>query len=107
MLFWPATICLLLSDFALGEASYSDQSANIKDTILWFHEKYLTDQSFQQRVDEAALRVIQLKLVSMATTSQLKTSWQIQMIWCESVGQGDSVVFDMAQTSTTLISPDY
>ena len=53
---------LYLSDFAIGDAPYADQLANMRDTIIWFREKYLTDQSFQQRVDEAVLRILQLKL---------------------------------------------
>jgi beta-N-acetylhexosaminidase len=53
---------LILAEFALGDAPYEQQLANIKNTILWFREKYETDQSFQQRVDEAVLRILQLKL---------------------------------------------
>ena len=97
---------LTLSDFALGNAPYSVQSANIKDTILWFREKYETDQSFQQRVDEAALRIIQLKLrlygYEFSAENILPDANNVAI----RVGRGDSVIFDLAQTSTTLIFPN-
>ncbi|MFN2207166.1 MAG: glycoside hydrolase family 3 N-terminal domain-containing protein, partial [Candidatus Promineifilaceae bacterium] len=53
---------LYLGDFALGSASYASQVINIKDTIEWFREKYLTDQLFQQRVDDALKRILKKKL---------------------------------------------
>ncbi len=96
---------LNLSDFALGEASYAEQSANIKDTIVWFRDKYETDQSFQQRVDEAVLRILQLKLdlygddISPGNVIPEPASIAAQ------VGHGDPFVFNLAQASITLISP--
>ncbi len=96
---------LTLSDFALEEAAYADQSANIKDTILWFREKYETDQSFQQRVDEAALRIIQLKLDLYAEDLTPENILPDVARVPETVGHGDPMVFDLAQSSTTLISP--
>lgn len=53
---------LYLADFALGSGNFSAELANIQDTILWFREKYVTDPSFQLRVDDAVLRILQLKL---------------------------------------------
>ncbi len=97
---------LTLSDFALGNAPYSEQSANIKDTILWFREKYETDQSFQQHVDEAALRIIQLKLRLYGDDFSGENVLPDTNDVATKVGRGDSVIFDLAQTSTTLISPN-
>jgi beta-N-acetylhexosaminidase len=97
---------LTLSDFALGDAPYSEQSANIKDTILWFREKYETDQSFQQHVDEAALRIIQLKLRLYGDEFSAENVLPDTNDVAAKVGRGDSVIFDLAQTSTTLISPN-
>jgi beta-N-acetylhexosaminidase len=96
---------LTLSDFALGDAPYADQSANIRDTVLWFREKYETDQSFQQHVDEAALRIIQLKLRLYDDDFSVENVVPNPNDLVTNVGQGDPVIFDLAQTSTTLISP--
>lgn len=96
---------LYLGDFALGSAPAEEQVANIKDTILWFREKYETDQSFQQRTDEAVLRIIERKL------SLYGADWSPENVYAtaedlpERVGSSDSVVFDLGQASTTLISP--
>ena len=51
---------LYLADFALGDAPYEAQLANIIDTILWFQERYNTDVAFKQQVDTAVLRILQL-----------------------------------------------
>lgn len=53
---------LYLADFALGSGNFEAELANIKDTILWFQDKYVTDPTFQPRVDDAVLRILQLKL---------------------------------------------
>ena len=53
---------LYAADFALGAADEATQMANVKDTIIWFRERYETDPTFQQRVDEAVRRILILKL---------------------------------------------
>lgn len=53
---------LYLTDFALNPANGTEQLLNITDTISWFQERYVTDASFQQQIDEAVLRILQLKL---------------------------------------------
>lgn len=96
---------LYLADFALGPATSTGEVANIKDTIEWFREKYETDQLFQQRVDEAVRRILQQKL------SLYENDWSASNVLADEealaarVGNGDPVVFDLAQSSTTLISP--
>jgi beta-N-acetylhexosaminidase len=96
---------LYLGDFALGPATYEQEVSNIKDTIEWFREKYETDQSFQQRVDEAVKRILAKKL------SLYNNDWTATNVLADEeslgteVGQGDSLVFDLAQSSTTLIAP--
>lgn len=96
---------LYLADFALGPASYQEQVTNIKDTIEWFREKYATDQSFQQRVDEAVKRILKKKL------SLYNNDWSAENVLAdeealaERVGNGDPSVFNLAQASITLISP--
>jgi beta-N-acetylhexosaminidase len=96
---------LNLSDFGLGEASHTEQSANIKDTILWFRDKYETDQSFQQRVDEAVLRILQLKLDLYGDDLSPGNVVPNPADVAAQVGQGDPFVFNLAQASLTLISP--
>lgn len=53
---------LYVADFALGSGDFEAELVNVKDTIRWFEERYLTDPTFQPRVDEALLRILELKL---------------------------------------------
>ncbi len=95
---------LYLSNFALGAAPYSEQLANIKDTILWFREKYETDVSFQQRVDEALLHILQLKLRLYGgdfTSDNVLVDPEVARPLESTAG----LMFDLAQTAVTLISP--
>ena len=94
---------LYLGDFALGDAPYGEQLANIQDTILWFQEKYETDPSFQMRVDEAVLRILQLKL-RLYNNDFSPENVQISEEDV-SVGENDVAVFELAQTAVTLIAP--
>jgi beta-N-acetylhexosaminidase len=96
---------LNLSDFALGEASFADQSTNIKDTILWFRNKYETDQSFQQRVDTAVLRILQLKLDLYGDDLSASNVLPEPANIATQIGQGDPFIFNLTQAGTTLISP--
>jgi beta-N-acetylhexosaminidase len=96
---------LMLTDFALNQSVYPVQLANMKDTITWFQEKYRTDQSFRQRVDEAALRVVQLKLKLYQGEFEPETILvdpeQAPLI----TGAGNAAMFDLAQAAISLISP--
>ena len=53
---------LYVADFARGTTNQAAELANVKDTILWFRERYETDPTFRLRADEAVLRVLKLKL---------------------------------------------
>jgi beta-N-acetylhexosaminidase len=96
---------LYLGDFALGTAPYAERAANMKDTIVWFREKYVTDQSFQQHTDAAVLRIIERKLAlyggDWSPANVLATGDNLDDV----VGNSDPVVFNLGQASTTLISP--
>ncbi|VAW31752.1 hypothetical protein MNBD_CHLOROFLEXI01-1472, partial [hydrothermal vent metagenome] len=98
---------LYLSDFALGDAPYEEQLANIKDTILWFQERYVTDVAFQQQVDTAVLRILQLKLKlyknEFSTENILTLVDNNTPIKSEA---GSSTIIDVAQNGVTLIAPD-
>jgi beta-N-acetylhexosaminidase len=96
---------LYLSDFALYPASYAGHLANIKDTIGWFQEKYRTDQSFRQRVDEAVFRIVLLKLKlyqgDFSAETVLVDADEVTAV----VGQQQSAMFDLATDAITLLSP--
>ncbi|UCG24808.1 MAG: hypothetical protein JSW55_02075, partial [Chloroflexota bacterium] len=96
---------LYLSEFALEDAGEQAHLDNIRDTEAWFQEKYETDQSFQQRIDEAALRVLELKLRlydgDFTTESALVDIEELNAI----AGQGEADTFDLAQRAITLIAP--
>lgn len=96
---------LYLSDFAIGDAPYANQLANIRDTIIWFREKYLTDQSFQQRVDEAVLRILRLKLKLYGNDFSLNNVTVNPDQLESAIGQGSVDLFVLAQQAITLISP--
>ncbi|MCA9949504.1 MAG: hypothetical protein KDE48_07665 [Anaerolineales bacterium] len=96
---------LYLGEFALGTAAYPEQLANMKDTMDWFAEKYDTDQTFQQRVDEAVLRILQLKLDLYAndfSTDNVFIKSTDDNVQTET---GSTGLFELAQSGTTLISP--
>lgn len=96
---------LLLSEFGLGDVSYTTQLNNIKDTIDWFNEKYDTDQSFQQRVDDAALKVLQLKLRLYEGQFESSNVLVDTNELASTLGQGEAAIFDLSQQAITLISP--
>ncbi|MEJ2750813.1 MAG: hypothetical protein P8183_23335, partial [Anaerolineae bacterium] len=95
---------LYLSNFAIGDAPYTDQLANIRDTIIWFREKYMTDQSFQQRVDQAVLRILRLKFKLYDNDFSLNNVLIDPDQFAESIGQNIDL-FVLAQDAITLISP--
>ncbi len=103
--FFAGNDLLYLSEFAQSDAPVAEQTANIKDTILWFREKYQTDQSFQQRVDDAVLRILQLKLDLYGENFSADNILADPDSVPDLVGNGDPILFDLAQASTTLISP--
>ena len=52
---------LMLGNFAIHD-NWTEQLANIKDTIVFFREQYAKDPQFATRVDAAVLRILSLKL---------------------------------------------
>ncbi|MCB8918082.1 MAG: hypothetical protein H6666_09155 [Ardenticatenaceae bacterium] len=95
---------LYLADFALEPADYATQLANIRDTITWFQEKYVTDPSFEARVDEAVLRILQLKL------RQYQADWGLENVLvapagvAEQLGRSDARIFTVAENAISLIA---
>lgn len=97
---------LYLSDFALGDAPYEEQLLNIIDTILWFQERYETDVAFQQQVDTAVLRILQLKLRLYNNSFEPETILTTHGDLPAVDPQGAATTLDVAQSSLTLIAPD-
>jgi len=97
---------MLLTDFALGDGDYAEQLDNIKDTILWFRERYGADQTFQQRIDDAALRVLQAKLDRYGGDFDIRNVLASRTNLADEMGQYETEIFELAQNSITLISPD-
>lgn len=98
---------LNVSHFARGVADQETELANIKDTILWFRERYETDPTFKQRVDESVMRILKLKLrlydgdlspenIITAATDEGGPPFR----------PADSAAFfDIAESAITLLSP--
>lgn len=97
---------LQLSDFALEGGSYDLQLNNIRDTIEWFRDKYESDQTFQQRIDDAVLRILRLKLDLYDGDFGSRNVMVTKSELANDVGGSQSQVFDLAQNAITLIAPD-
>jgi len=80
-----------------------DTSTTMANTLDFFVQKYRTDPAFAQRVDAAALRVLTLKcrLFGRFAYAQVRPRPDALTI----LGQGEDVVFQVAQQAATLISP--
>lgn len=97
---------LYLNHFALPPTGYETELANIKDTIAWFREKYGTDPAFQQRVDEAVKRILQLKLRLYEQNFRLNNvSVEVANAGPESNSQHQANLLNLAKDAITLISP--
>lgn len=100
---------LYLGAFALGETDHAAEIANIKDTILWFQNRYEADQSFRQRVDEAVRRILQLKLRlyggDLGLENVLVTDTAVAPNIPDPVVDPAAAAFNLAQSAITLIAP--
>ncbi len=97
---------LYLSDFALGDAPYETQLANITDTILWFQDRYTTDVAFQQQVDTAVLRILQLKLRLHQNEFNPDNILAVPDDAPVIDENGQAAAIDVAQSGISLIAPD-
>lgn len=97
---------LYIDQFALNDSDMDAQMANLRDSITWFQEKYLTDPAFQQRVDDALLRILQLKLKmydgDFSLENVLVEASQVQA----ELRQSQATTLGLAQEALTLISPN-
>ena len=93
---------LFLDDFALGEGDSTAELANIKDTMDWFRERYETDPAFQVQVDEAVLRILDLKL---RLYDENFSSRNVLVDEETAVSDNAAAIFEIAQEAITLIFP--
>lgn len=95
---------LLLSQFDL-KSNWSDQVRNMRDAIAYFREEYKSNAAFAARVDEAAIRILRLKLklfsgmTAEAVRVSPETAGQV-------TGQGTAVTQRIANQAVTLLYPD-
>ena len=98
---------LYVANFAQGASNQTAELANVKDTILWFRERYETDPTFRQRVDEAVMRIIKLKLRLYGG------DFSPENVILEGIEDGlnpvqplgSAAFFDIAESAITLLAP--
>ncbi len=96
---------LFLAQFSLLDNDYAQQFENIKDTITWFQQRYQTDPAFQQRVDQAATRVLATKLKLYGDDFSLENVLPVVENVPTQLQTNQTRMFDLAQQAITLISP--
>lgn len=96
---------LFVDQFALGSAPYAEQLANIEDTILWFQEKYETDPAFRQRIDQAVLNILQLKLKLYEGDLRVENILRPEDNLPGQLTSQQAQVFEVAQNALTLLAP--
>jgi beta-N-acetylhexosaminidase len=95
---------LILAQFDLNN-HWPDQFENIKDTIIFFRSEYRANPVFAARVDEAASRVLRLKLKLYpdSTPGSVLVDPEAATVVTDA---GKAVVSDIARAAVTQISPD-
>jgi beta-N-acetylhexosaminidase len=94
---------LVLSQFALTDV-WADQFENIKSTIEFFRDKYVSDSKFQAQVDQSLARILRLKY-------ELYPEFLLEEVQVDegqlagNVGQGYDPVSQIAEDAITLIYP--
>lgn len=98
---------LYVADFALGADNNARELANVKDTIAWFQGRYETDPTFQQRVDEAVLRILQMKLRLYGGdfSSDNVLAYNSPENPLPSPTQTSGTFYDIAESAVTLLAP--
>ncbi len=96
---------LYIDQFGLDSANMAAQMANLRDTITWFRERYLTDPAFQQRVDDAALRIIRLKLRLYDGDLTPQNVLIDGAALGDELRQSQAPILALAQEAVTLIAP--
>lgn len=95
---------LVLSDFQ--GTNDADEASAIRATLSFFAQKYRNDAVFAQRVDEAVLRILGLKLRLFGDPFRLSRVMPSTYGW-RSIGNETDITYEVAQKAATLISPSY
>jgi beta-N-acetylhexosaminidase len=90
---------LLLEDFR--SSSDPDELTTIRSTIAYFEQRYQDDPVFAQRVDEAATRVLMLKLRLYGGSFEGAGETILGV-----EAQASDLEFRVARAAATLVSPD-
>lgn len=93
---------LLLADFQ--SSGDPDEITTIRSTLSFFAQKYQEDEVFAQRVDEAVLRILRLKMRLYPEPFDPATVVPVEAK-LEDVGRGSPVAFQIARSAATLLSP--
>ena len=94
---------LVLGSFGLTN-SWQEQLANIKDTIQFFRERYVSDQTFAARVDAALARILALKLRMYQGTLTL-ANVTVNAAEAANIIPSNEIVQSIAKDAVTLLSP--
>ncbi|MCL4504603.1 MAG: hypothetical protein M1140_01070 [Chloroflexi bacterium] len=94
---------LTLGGFGLT-SSWQEQLANIKDTIQFFRERYVSDQTFAARVDSALTRIIALKLKIYQGDFTLGNVIDIPNL-ASAITPNNEIIANIAKQAITLLSP--
>jgi beta-N-acetylhexosaminidase len=94
---------LLLDNFR--DSNDPDEYTTIIATLDFFRNKYNEDPLFAQKVDQAALRIIRLKLKLFGRAFTRNNVFRSQNE-IESIGNDRQIASNVAQNSATLISPE-
>jgi beta-N-acetylhexosaminidase len=95
---------LFLSHFALTE-KWPDQLTAIKETVLFFQDKYRSDGAFRARVDASVERIIRRKLIIYGGDWEPSNLQRSAVDLVGQVGQGSAVTQEVARAALTLIYP--
>ncbi len=95
---------LYLGRFALTD-NWPDQVKAIKETVIFFQEKYESDNTFRARVDDAVRRIVRQKLNVYGGNWQADKLFRSRDAAEASVGKGRTVTEAVARAGLTLIYP--
>ena len=91
----------------MGNILSSDDPDNfntVVNTIEFFDQKYLEDPAFAQRVDDACLRILTAKYRNYGVFDLATITPQEENL--ANLGQSQTVTFEVARQSATLVNPD-
>lgn len=96
---------LVLGNFGLTN-DWSEQLANITETISFFQTKYSEDKTFAARVDESLTRIISLKLRLYGGRFRLNEVLVKDVEQLEEQDESAAKIAKLAKESITLLSPN-